>query len=183
MKGRIELQPKRECFLSGTCSGKRIRGSKKSTRDQHKEINKKLCWFLLLHNLTREKCPFRSSHRRCSVKKVFLKFSQISLANTCVGVSFDRSSHRRCSVEKVFLKFFQISQENTYVGMSLIKFVKNFIKKRLQHRFFPVKFAKFLRTPILKGMCKRLLLLWIKLQGQRLKINSIVDSSRDVSGL
>ena len=23
----------------------------------------------------------------------------------------------------------------------------NFIKKRLQHRFFPVKFAKFLRTP------------------------------------
>ena len=26
----------------------------------------------------------------------------------------------------------------------------NFTKKRLQHRCFPVKFAKFLRTPILK---------------------------------
>ena len=35
----------------------------------------------------------------------------------------------------------------------------NFIKKRLQHRCFPVKFAKFLRTPILKNFCERLLLL------------------------
>ena len=34
----------------------------------------------------------------------------------------------------------------------------NFIKKRLQHRYFPVKFAKFLRTPILKSICERLLL-------------------------
>ena len=34
----------------------------------------------------------------------------------------------------------------------------NFIKKRLQHRYFPVKFAKFLRTPILKNICERLLL-------------------------
>ena len=30
---------------------------------------------------------FKSSHRRCSVKKVFLKISQISRENTCVGVS------------------------------------------------------------------------------------------------
>ena len=34
----------------------------------------------------------------------------------------------------------------------------NFIKKRLQHRFFLVKFAKLLRTPILKSVCKRRLL-------------------------
>ena len=31
---------------------------------------------------------FRSSHWRCSVKKVFLKISQISQENTCVTVSF-----------------------------------------------------------------------------------------------
>ena len=36
--------------------------------------------------------------------------------------------------------------------------VCNFIKKRLQPRCFPVKFAKFLRTPILKGIFERLLL-------------------------
>ena len=34
----------------------------------------------------------------------------------------------------------------------------NFIKMRLQHRCFPVKFAKFLRTLILKNICKRLFL-------------------------
>ena len=34
----------------------------------------------------------------------------------------------------------------------------NFTKKRLQKRCFPVKFAKFLRTRILKDICKRLVL-------------------------
>ena len=32
----------------------------------------------------------------------------------------------------------------------------NFIKKRLQHRFFPVNIAKFLRTPVLENICERL---------------------------
>ena len=32
----------------------------------------------------------------------------------------------------------------------------NFIKKRLQHRRFPVNIAKFLRTPLSKNICKRL---------------------------
>ena len=34
----------------------------------------------------------------------------------------------------------------------------NFIEKRLHHRCFPVITAKFLRTPILKNICERLLL-------------------------
>ena len=33
----------------------------------------------------------------------------------------------------------------------------NFIKKRLQLSCFPLNIAKFLRTPILKNICKRLL--------------------------
>ena len=43
---------------------------------------------------------------------------------------------------------------------SSLVFIKafNFIKKRLQHRCFPVKFAKFLKTPILKNICELLLL-------------------------
>ena len=36
--------------------------------------------------------------------------------------------------------------------------VFNFIKKRLQHKCFPVKFAKSLRIPILKNICERLFL-------------------------
>ena len=35
----------------------------------------------------------------------------------------------------------------------------NFIKKRLQRRCFPVNIARFLRTPFLKNICERLLLL------------------------
>ena len=34
----------------------------------------------------------------------------------------------------------------------------NFIEKRLPHKCFPVKFAKFLRTSILKNICGRVLL-------------------------
>ena len=34
----------------------------------------------------------------------------------------------------------------------------NFIKTRLQHKCFLVKIAKFFRTPILKYICKRFLL-------------------------
>ena len=36
--------------------------------------------------------------------------------------------------------------------------VCNFVKKRLQHRNFPVSFKKFLRTPILKNIYQLLLL-------------------------
>ena len=35
----------------------------------------------------------------------------------------------------------------------------SFIKKRLQHRYFPVNIAEFLRTPISKNICERLLLI------------------------
>ena len=53
-----------------------------------------------------------------------------------------RWSHWRCSVKERVLK----------------NFASNFIKKRLQHRCFLVKLAKFLRTSIFKNTCERLLL-------------------------
>ena len=34
----------------------------------------------------------------------------------------------------------------------------NFIQKRLQHKCFPIKILKFIRAPILKNICERLLL-------------------------
>ena len=50
----------------------------------------------------------------------------------------------------MFFRISQISQENTCVGVffSNVAALKacNFVNKRLQHRYFPVKFAKFLRT-------------------------------------
>ena len=62
----------------------------------------------------------------------------------------------------MFLKILQYSLENTCVGVFFSKIARlqgcNFIKKKLQHRCFRVKFEKFLRTLILKNICKRLLL-------------------------
>ena len=43
---------------------------------------------------------------------------------------------------------------NKVVGLQPV----SLLKKRLQHKGFPVKFAKLLRTPILKNISKRLLL-------------------------
>ena len=61
-----------------------------------------------------------------------------------------------CSVKKDVSKISQISQENTCVGkLFLIKLqvsACNFIKKRPDHRCFHVKFAKYLKTPILENI-------------------------------
>ena len=64
-----------------------------------------------------------------------------------------RSSHRKCSEKKDVLKNFANFTEK-HLCWSLLQ-VYNFIKKRLQHWCFPVKFAKFLRTSILKKICER----------------------------
>ena len=63
-----------------------------------------------------------------------------------------------CSTKKVFIKISQISQQNT-CGLH----VCNFIKNRLQHGCFPVKFAKslwsaFYRIPsVVASACKTLI--------------------------
>ena len=69
---------------------------------------------------------------------------------------------RRCTSEQVFLKIWQCSQKNTCFGAFFNKYpglkACNFIKKRLQHRCFPVKFAKLLRTPFFTEHIRWLLL-------------------------
>ena len=37
--------------------------------------------------------------------------------------------------------------------------LSNVVKERFQHKCFPVNIAKFLKTPFLKNICERLLLL------------------------
>ena len=66
-----------------------------------------------------------------------------------------RNIHQRYSVKKVFLKISQISQENTWIGVFFDKVEvlqsASFLRKRLQHKCFPVNFAKLLR---IKNICK-----------------------------
>ena len=64
--------------------------------------------------------PSRSSHLQMLFKIGCLKNLVISIGNTCSGVSFYKTA-----------------------GLKAY----NFIKKRPQHRCFPVSIAKFLRTP------------------------------------
>ena len=71
-------------------------------------------------------------------------------------------NYRQKQPPEVFLKISQILQQNTCVGASfwLVASLQdwNVLKKRLQHRCFPAKFAKCLSTYILKNICERLLL-------------------------
>ena len=91
-------------------------------------------------------------------------FGNLASVSQCSSSSkFSRSSHRRCSIKKSCSeKFCNIHRKilvseplfNKVTGLQAYKF----IKKRLQRRCFPVKIGKFLRTPILKNICKQLLL-------------------------
>ena len=56
--------------------------------------------------------------------------------------------------KKTILKKPSLIRVNKVAGPQPCKF----IKKRLQHKCFPVNIAKFVRTPILKNICERLLL-------------------------
>ena len=60
--------------------------------------------------------------------------------------------------KKVVLKHFAIFIEPLFNKVAGLHGY-NFIKKRLECRFFPVNIAKFLRTPILKNICERILLI------------------------
>ena len=66
-----------------------------------------------------------------------------------VGKTSGRSSHKGCYMEKGVLRNF-----TKFKG----KQACDFIKKRLWHRYFPVNFAKFLRTSFLQNTSERLLL-------------------------
>ena len=83
----------------------------------------------------------------------------------------------------MFVRISQISQKNSNVGVSFSNAAGlkacNFVKKRLQNRCFPVKHAKFLRTPqeaayeLFYGGCVRTVSVskYIVLSNQCMKVN------------
>ena len=85
--------------------------------------------------------------------------SNIGFPNTSSGLIFLRRSVwavvRTCSSKEVFLKISKISKENSCVEIFLNKVTGlqscNFIKKKLQHRCFCMKFPKFLITSFLQS--------------------------------
>ena len=74
-----------------------------------------------------------------------------------------RSSHRRCSLKKGVLgNFTKFTGKHLYQSHFFNKVASlrpaTLLKKRLWHRCFPMNFAKFLKTPFLQNISRRLLL-------------------------
>ena len=69
---------------------------------------------------------------------------------------------RKCSTRKLFLKVSQYLQENTCVGISFLIKMQVLrpptLLKRGSNTGVFANIEKFLRTPILKNICERLLL-------------------------
>ena len=87
------------------------------------------------------------------IKKHVQNFS-MALCNALKNVK-TRSNYEGCFIRKAVLKNLPIfTGKHLYLSLFLIKF----IKKWLQRRCFSVNIAKFLRTSIIKNICKRLLL-------------------------
>ena len=104
----------------------------------------------------------RSCRRRCSIKNVLLKILQNSQDNICVGVPFLKKLNFineetptqvfSCEFWEIFMNSFFYRTPPVLRNTSGRLFLNNtdvwcnFIKKRLQHRCFPVNIAKLLRT-------------------------------------
>ena len=132
---------------------------KSKTRGQSIQANKKLFYHMVVKNyLSNVSIRFLIKIESTWRREIKEQAPQLTLLYRGRTV---RSSHRRCCIRKLFLKILQYPQE-TPVLESIFKKVAdlqtcNFIKKRPQHRCFPVNIAKFLILPILKNICKRLL--------------------------
>ena len=93
---------------------------------------------------------------RISYKFFCTKSSKITLEFLRNSSTIFRSSHQRCFIQTVVFKKFAIfTGKQLWWSLFFRKnpdlWVCNFIKNRLKRKCFPVKFAKFLRTPFLQN--------------------------------
>ena len=81
-----------------------------------------------------------------------------SICNNSVN-SYSEAVVWRCSVKKV-LEILENSPENTFARVSFLIYLQasTLLKKRVRYRFYPVNFAKFLRTTFFTEHLRWLLL-------------------------
>ena len=120
-------------------------------RDYHWNLNFELMrsigsndisYWLVLFGITQK--LNRSSHRRCSIKKLFLKISQNSQENTCPRVSFLIKLQSRPWLQKwlftdalyTVLKYLRLEKLHDQVS--------KFLSKRLRDGYFLISFKRFL---------------------------------------
>ena len=96
---------------------------------------------------------FRSSHRRCSIKKGIVRnFAKFTRKYLCQSLFFNKSAGLRPKA-------------------------CNFIEKETRHRCFPANFSKFLTTPFLQNNSGRLLLVYFARFSDELFCVSIITRS------
>ena len=81
-------------------------------------------------------------------KRIYSKHKSVTtppLMFSCEIFEFFRSRQRKCFLKKLFLKILQYSQERYRQPC-------NFVKNRLQGRWFPLNITKLLRTPFSKNI-------------------------------
>ena len=91
------------------------------------------------------------SRPHCRLAELFVNCGSTlwTVVQRCTGIFLIQRLFREIKTTLYMVIFLQ---KDDYVDWT------NFNKKRLQHKCFPVNIAKFLRTPILKNICQRLLL-------------------------
>ena len=97
-------------------------------------------------------------------KLIVSKFSWIWWRLAVTFCQLYRSSHQRCSMQKGVLRnLTKLTGKHLCQTLFFNKVAglrpATLLKKRLWHRYFPVNFAKFLRTPFLQNTCGSLLLI------------------------
>ena len=113
------------------------------------------------------KSTYFEEHLRATASKLLFrekphslnKMRFIDIANT---FHKDRSSRPKLSFKNVaYKKFTKFTIKQLRRSLVLKKVAcRRVINERFLHRYFPVSVTKFLRTPILKNLCRWLLTFW-----------------------
>ena len=123
--------------------------------------------FSIINSLSANSHRIETSQLICSVNQLTGFYMMTTLAFTILSYIFPESSDIQKQPSEVFCKEVVIKNFANFTGkhlwwslflINLQAWGVSFIKRILQHRCFPVKFAKFLRIPILKNFYERLLL-------------------------
>ena len=112
--------------------------------------------------LAQLECKFYFLHKVCFELLITVIFFQMPVKNQSIHIwileLYWQKQPPEVFYKKTVPKNFAIFTENYLIGVSFL--IITFIKKRLQHRCFPISIAKFSSTLIFGNICERLLLYW-----------------------
>ena len=99
----------------------------------------------------------------CEFCEILNKTSFTETSRQLLQFITSRSSNQKCSMKNGVLRNFtkftgKLLCQNLFFNKVAGLRPATLFKKRLWHRYFPVNFVKFLRTPFLKNTSRRLLL-------------------------